>query len=216
MRADNMRQRFFSTAFTPAVQAEQARHGSRAAYARLARQDDGGDVGGGLTSDECAFIGARDSFYLGTVSETGWPHVQHRGGPPGFVRTIDARTLAWADFSGNRQYVSIGNAAGNSRVALIFMDYPARRRLKVLGRMSAFEIGDRPDLRAELEVAGYGGKIEHAIEVAVEAFDWNCSKHITPRFTAAEVEAVMGPLERQIADLRAVGRSGPNSGAQPQ
>jgi predicted pyridoxine 5'-phosphate oxidase superfamily flavin-nucleotide-binding protein len=197
-----MQHRFFGTAFTPSVQAEQARHGSRAGYARLAASDDPEDTAG-LTPTEISFISARDSFYLGTVSETGWPHVQHRGGPVGFVRVLDARTLAWADFSGNRQYVSIGNTAVNDKVALIFVDYPARQRLKVLGRMTTAEIRDRPDLRTQLEMAGYRAKVEHAIQVRVEAFDWNCPQHITPRYTADQVETMVAPLRREIAELQA-------------
>ena len=196
-----MRHRFFSTAFTPSVQAEQEKHGSRTSYARLAAAEEAGEEG--LTDAEVEFIGARDSFYLGTVSETGWPHVQHRGGPAGFVHVLDPQTLAWADFSGNRQYVSIGNTAVNDRVALIFVDYPARQRLKVLGRMTTAEIADRPDLRALVEVASYGGKSEHVIQVRVEAFDWNCPQHITPRFTEGQVADVVAPLRRRIADLKA-------------
>jgi len=197
-----MRHRFFSTAFTPSVQAEQARHGSKARYARLAAADEPGE-GDSLTPAEVGFIFARDSFYLGTVSETGWPHVQHRGGPVGFVRVLDTRTLAWADFSGNRQYVSIGNTAVNDKVALIFIDYPGQQRLKVLGHLTTVEIADRPDLRAQLEMAGYRAKIEHAIQVRIEAFDWNCPQHITPRFTAEQVATAIAPLRRQIAELQA-------------
>lgn len=196
-----MRQRFFSTAFTPLVQAEQVKHGSRAAYARLENASDGENDG--LTPAEVQFIGERDSFYLATISETGWPHVQHRGGAPGFVRVLDDRTIGWADFTGNRQYVSIGNSAGNDRVALIFMDYPGQQRLKVLGRMTTEEIGDRPDLRLQLEVAGYRGRIEHAILVRVEAFDWNCPQHITPRYSLSEVEAIIAPFRKEIAELQA-------------
>jgi predicted pyridoxine 5'-phosphate oxidase superfamily flavin-nucleotide-binding protein len=197
-----MRRRFFTTAFTPSVQAEQAKHGSLAGYARVAAADDA-DEAHGLTEAEIAFIDARDSFYLGTVSETGWPHVQHRGGPAGFVLALDERTLAWADFSGNRQYVSIGNSATNDKVAMIFVDYPARQRLKVLGRMTTAEIADRPDLRMKLEVAAYGSRIEHAVQVRVEAFDWNCPQHITPRFTTEQVETAVAPLRRLIAELQA-------------
>ena len=197
-----MRHRFFTTTFTPSVQAEQAKHGSQASYARLAAAVDSVDPEG-LNLAEIDFISTRDSFYLGTVSETGWPHVQHRGGPVGFVHTVDPFTLAWADFSGNRQYVSIGNTAVNDKVALFFMDYPAGQRLKVLGRMTTFEIGERPDLREQLEMVGYKARIEHAIQVLVEAFDWNCSQHITPRFTSEQVETAAAPLHRQIEDLKA-------------
>jgi uncharacterized protein len=196
-----MRRRFFSTAFTPSVQAEQAKHGSQAGYARLAAAGDTDEDG--LTASEIDFIGARDTFYLATVSETGWPHVQHRGGPVGFVQALDERTLAWADFSGNRQYVSIGNAAVNDRVAMIFVDYPAQARLKILGHLTTLEASEHPDLAAKLAMPGYGAKIEHFLTVRVEAFDWNCPQHITPRFTSGEIAIAVAPLHRQIAELQA-------------
>lgn len=183
-----MRNRFFETAFTPSVQAEQRRHGSHAVYAKHLG-DGGPERGGSLSTDEISFVQARDSFYLATVSETGWPHVQHRGGPIGFVRALDARTVAWADFVGNRQYISVGNAAGNDRVALIFVDYPGQTRLKILGRMSWFEASERPDLARDLVVADYRARLDHFIQIAVEAFDWNCPQHITPRYTLAEIRA---------------------------
>ncbi|MEG3086905.1 pyridoxamine 5'-phosphate oxidase family protein [Sphingomonas sp. PB4P5] len=197
-----MRKRFFDLAFTDGVQAEQERHGSRGAYAAMVAAGGRAESDEALGPDEVDFITSRDSFYLGTVSETGWPHVQHRGGPPGFVRVLGAKTIGWADFSGNRQYVSIGNGVGNDRVALFLMDYPRRRRLKLLGRMTTTEIGDRPDLRAELEIAGYGARIEHAIMVEVEAFDWNCPQHIEPRYSSAQLEARIAPLRDEIEDLR--------------
>jgi predicted pyridoxine 5'-phosphate oxidase superfamily flavin-nucleotide-binding protein len=128
--------------------------------------------------------------------------VQHRGGAPGFVRALDAQTLAWADFAGNRQYISIGNAAANAKVAMIFVDYAARQRLKVLGRLTAFEAAERQDLRAQLEIAGYPGRIEHVVLVRIEAFDWNCPQHITRRFTAAEVDLVTVKLRNEIVDLQ--------------
>jgi predicted pyridoxine 5'-phosphate oxidase superfamily flavin-nucleotide-binding protein len=198
-----MRNRFFETAFTPGVRAEQARHGSRASYARLDGSSGGDAVGGALTELEAQFITARDSFYLATVSETGWPHVQHRGGPPGFVRVLDNGALAWPDFSGNRQYVSIGNARSNDRAALIFMDYPGRRRLKLYGHLQVFEAADRPDL-ATLEASkGYGARIEHYLSLEVVAFDWNCPRHIAPRFTLGEIDAATAPLRTRISDLEA-------------
>ena len=140
---------FYDLAFTPAVKAEQTRRGSRVAYARAtgeARETDGSAIAGALSEQEAAFVAARDSFYLASVSETGWPYVQHRGGPPGFVRHLDDKTIGWSEFAGNRQYVSAGNTSVDDRVALIFVDYPHRRRLKILGHMRAFEPGERPDL----------------------------------------------------------------------
>jgi predicted pyridoxine 5'-phosphate oxidase superfamily flavin-nucleotide-binding protein len=160
-------------------------------------------VGSALSAREAAFIEARDSFYLATVSETGWPYVQHRGGPLGFVRLIDDKTIGWAEFTGNRQYVSTGNVATDDRVAMIFMDYPHQRRLKILGHMRAYDISERPDLASRLTVDGYKGRVERFVLVAVEAFDWNCPQHITPRFTLAEIEAMAAPLHARIAELEA-------------
>lgn len=198
-----MGNRFFETAFTPAVKAEQERHNSLGGYERFAAKGGLVELNSTLSPGEIEFIASRDSFYLGTVSETGWPHVQHRGGPIGFVRILDSRTLGWADFSGNRQYISIGNAAVNARVALFFMDYPNQQRLKVLGHMSVTEIRKRSDLAEALEVNGYEATVEHDVRVQVDAFDWNCSQHILPRFTAAQVEAGIIPLRRQIKELQA-------------
>jgi predicted pyridoxine 5'-phosphate oxidase superfamily flavin-nucleotide-binding protein len=198
-----MGNRFFETAFTPSVKAEQERHGSRSGYEKFAAKAANADFNGELGDSEIDFIGSRDSFYLGTVSETGWPHVQHRGGPPGFVRILDSRTLAWADFSGNRQYVSIGNTGVNDCVALFFMDYPSRQRLKVLGRMTTVEIQGNGHDAEGVAVPEYPATIEHLIRIRVEAFDWNCSQHITARYTSAEVETAVAPLRQQIEDLQA-------------
>jgi predicted pyridoxine 5'-phosphate oxidase superfamily flavin-nucleotide-binding protein len=173
-----MRDRFFELAFTPAVQAVQRRRGSREAYERAAGPDDG-IAEPGLGPREIAFLSARDSFYLASVSESGWPYIQHRGGPPGFLRVLDARTIGWAELRGNRQYVTAGNVAANDRIALFFMDYAARRRLKLLGRMRLEEPTPQP------AAAG----VEAWAEVRIEAFDWNCPQHITPRYTAAEFAA---------------------------
>jgi uncharacterized protein len=197
-----MHNRYFAALFTPAVQAEQARHGSQQAYARMNRPEDE-TVADRLTGAEAAFIAARDSFYLATVSESGWPYLQHRGGPAGFVQVLDEATLAWPDFTGNRQYVSIGNVAGEDRVSLFFMDYARRRRLKVLGRLRVLESAADPELASALEPRDYGAKVQHIMQVKVEAFDWNCPQHITPRFTAEEVDRVVGPLEAEIAELKA-------------
>jgi predicted pyridoxine 5'-phosphate oxidase superfamily flavin-nucleotide-binding protein len=177
-----MTHRFAAIAFTDAVQAAQARYGSRAQNQRLTDRAGPNDA---LTDREAAFIGERDSFYLATVSETGWPYVQHRGGPPGFLKVVGPRTLAFADFGGNRQFVTVGNAARNDRAALFLMDYANRLRLKVLGRMQVHDLGDAPpELVFEVELPGYPARIERVIAIEVAAFDWNCPQHITPRFTA--------------------------------
>jgi uncharacterized protein len=196
-----VRHRFLDFAFTPAVQAEQARHGSRAAYAAVTAAAGGDGSADVLSQREVAFIEARDSFYLASVSETGWPYVQHRGGPAGFVRALDGKTLGWADFAGNRQYVSVGNTATDDRVAMFFMDYPRRQRLKVLGHMRVYDAGSRPDLAPQLGVGDYKARVERFILITVEAFDWNCHQHITPRFTLAELEKLVAPLNARIAEL---------------
>ena len=140
---------------------------------------------------------------MATISETGWPYVQHRGGPKGFVKVLDERTIGFADFRGNRQYVSVGNLQGDDRVALILVDYPNRRRLKLLGRARAITAEDDPVTLGRLEVPGYRAKVERGLVIAVEAFDWNCPQHITPRFTEEEVAAAVAPLHARIAELEA-------------
>jgi uncharacterized protein len=137
-----------------------------------------------LGPQEIAFIEARDGFYLSTISASGWPYVQFRGGPPGFIRALDEETLGFADFRGNRQYLTTGNLAKEDRAALFFMDYANRARLKLLGRVS---ISEDPSLIERLRVDGYRARVERAMLIRVEAFDWNCPAHITPRFSAAEL-----------------------------
>jgi predicted pyridoxine 5'-phosphate oxidase superfamily flavin-nucleotide-binding protein len=193
-----MAHKFTDLAFTPAVQAAQESAGSRKAYARGEGDPDHHDR---LGDAEAGFIAARDSFYMASVGETGWPYIQHRGGPAGFAKVLDERTLGFADFRGNRQYISLGNLAGNDRVALFFMDYPHQARLKLLGRARAISPNDEAELIARLAMPGYPAKIERGFLIAVEAFDWNCSQHITPRFTAAEVSSAVAPLHARIREL---------------
>ncbi|MFE1600315.1 pyridoxamine 5'-phosphate oxidase family protein [Methylobacterium sp. ID0610] len=189
--------RFHETLFTPAVRAGQERLGSP--YAAMPREPDAAPADAALTPAEAAFLARRDSFYLASTSEDGWPYIQHRGGPPGFVRVIDRTTLAWAEFAGNRQYISLGNVAANDRVALFFMDYPARHRLKLLGHLTMHEPAERPDLAAAVALDAYRARIERVAVVEVAGFDWNCPQHMTPRFTAAEIEAAMERRRREIA-----------------
>jgi len=180
-----MGRHFAQIAFTPAVQEEQQALGSLPQFAQMAvaGRDDSA-----LTAREAGFIQARDSFYMATVSETGWPYMQHRGGPPGFVRVLDERTIGFADLSGNRQHISVGNLANNDRVSLFFMDYANRRRLKLLGR--ARVVRDDPDLLARLTPPGAERLAESAVVIEVAGYDWNCPQHITPRFSAEEWEAM--------------------------
>lgn len=188
---------FARIAFTPMVQRLQEERGSRAAYARM--EDSPYQLNTQLGEGETAFLAARDSFYMATVGETGWPYVQHRGGPAGFVRVLDPTTLGFADFRGNRQYVSLGNLLMGERVSLFFMDYPGRRRLKLFGR--ARIIGPEHPLLARLEVADYRARVEQGLLISVEGFDWNCPQHITPRYSPDEVEAALEPMRTRIAEL---------------
>jgi predicted pyridoxine 5'-phosphate oxidase superfamily flavin-nucleotide-binding protein len=191
------------------VKAFQEELGSRRGYARM---ESGEASHAALGPREAAFIALRDSFYMASVSETGWPYVQHRGGPPGFLRVLDDRTLGFADFKGNRQYVSVGNLSGDDRVSLIFMDYAKRTRLKLLGRAQRVEL-NQVELLAKLALPGYPAQLERGFLIRVEAFDWNCPQHITPRFTAAEVEAATAPLRQRIAELEARRAGRPGAGA---
>ncbi len=194
-----MGQAFAEITFTPSVKEAQSLYGSRQSNRRLEITDDRRDR---ITDVEREFIEARDSFYQATVSETGWPYVQFRGGPAGFLKVIDAQTIGFADFRGNVQYVSVGNINADGRVALILMDYVNRRRLKILGRARIAHEADEPDLLASLRMQGYRARVERAIVIAVEGLDWNCPQHITRRFTEAEVRASVAPLLAEIEALK--------------
>jgi uncharacterized protein len=177
---------YFEIAFTPAVQALQERAGSRAAYAKQGARPGGNDR---LRPEERSFIAERDGFYVASVSETGWPYVQFRGGPPGFVRTPDASTIAWADFRGNQQFQTAGNVASEARVSLFFMDYPGQRRLKVFGHLAFSDAAADPALCAALSIPGYKARIDRIARLRVAAWDRNCAQHIPQRFTLQEVLA---------------------------
>jgi ferredoxin-NADP reductase len=189
-----MARAFARIAFTANVLAAQARMGSRDAY----RPAELGDAEAAeLGPYEVEFIGARDSFYQGTVGESGWPYVQHRGGPTGFLKVLDPKTIGYADFSGNRQYISVGNLDGDDRVSLFLMDYPGMRRLKIWGRARLVDQDAEPALVALLESPAYRARVERGVIITVEAFDWNCPKHITPRFTEREVRDLAGGWQRE-------------------
>lgn len=195
--AMRMARRYLEIVGTPAVLRAQEHYYGRAHPVTAVADHDP------LGPNEVAFIAARDSFYLATVSESGWPYVQHRGGPPGFLRVLGPTTVAFADYEGNHQMVSTGNLAGDGRVSLFLMDYAARRRLKLLGRARVEDVRTQPDLVAQLGDPPQGAAVERVVVIEVVSFDWNCPRHITPRFSAAEVAAVVEPLRRQIAALRA-------------
>jgi len=191
---------FADIAFTPSVQALQSRHGSRTQYARM--QARAGEST--LSARERDFLQQADTFYLATVGETGWPYVQHRGGPPGFVRVRSPSHVAFADFRGNLQYVSAGNVARDDRASIIVVDVANRRRLKLLGHLHLVDLADADEaLVASVALPGYRATVERIALFDVVAFDWNCPQHITQRFTADEVEAVTRPLEVRIASLEA-------------
>ncbi len=156
-----------------------------------------------FTAHEGAFIAERDSFYMASVSETGWPYVQYRGGPPGFLKVIDETTLAFADFRGNRQYISVGNLDANDRVALILVDYPRRARLKILAHAERLPLDADPALMARVSDPGYRAKPERIFRLKLAAFDWNCPQHIVPRFTEAEIASAVQPLRDRLAALEA-------------
>lgn len=178
---------FDEVAFTPAVQAAQERYGSRAAYARR----EGAAAPEGLRRIEAEFLREADSFYLATVSETGWPYIQHRGGPRGFLKVLSPTRIAFADFRGNRQYVSVGNASKDDRASMIVMDYVNRRRLKLLGRLRFHDLGAaEAGLVAAVDLPHYRARVERVAVFDVEALDWNCPQHITQRFTAEQFQAL--------------------------
>lgn len=192
---------FANIAFTPKVRHQQEQLGSARGYDRfLAKDTPAADT---LTPRETAFIEARDGFYQATISETGWPYVQFRGGPAGFLKGLGPKTIGYADFRGNRQYVSLGNLSGDDRISLILMDYPNRRRLKILGRAKTVDIEDDPDLVARLAIPGYKGLPERAVLITVEGFDWNCPQHIPHRFTPEEFASKLLPIQEEQKRLRA-------------
>ena len=190
--------RFWDLAFTPGVKAVQRRMGSRRAYGRSAGDGRGPEP---LGPDEREFLAERDSFYLASVGEGGWPYVQHRGGPRGFVRVLDDATIGFADFRGNQQYISVGNIEHDDRVALILVDYPNRTRLKILAHARAIAEADGAGLLPRLAVPGYGAKIERGLVLAVEGFDWNCPQHIVPRFTEEEIARTLAPMRARLEAL---------------
>lgn len=190
---------FLNIAVTPSVRAAQAAMGAEYVWQDFKghREFDR------FTEGEAAFIAARDSFYIATVSETGWPYMQHRGGPSGFLKLVDDQTLAFADYRGNRQYISVGNVASNDRACLFLMDYTHRARLKIYAHVDVVELDVNPALTKLVTIPDYRAKLERIFRLRLEAFDWNCPQHITPRFTEAEVAEAVKPLRQRLAHLEA-------------
>lgn len=193
-----MSRRYAQLTFTPRVKAQQEHYGVRTQATKMeeaAVQDmKFGDA-------ERTFIEARDSFYVASVLENGWPYMNHRGGPPGFLRVLDDATLAYPDFRGNLQYITVGNMRGDGRMALFLMDYPNRRRLKIMARAEVVDAHERPGLLERVELPSYRARVERVVLLHVEAFDWNCPQHITPRFSEEDVREREAPLRSRIAEL---------------
>lgn len=193
-----MAAKFMHLVLTPAVQAAQDRYFGK-------RQAAGADPGlDELTADEAAFVAERDSFYLATTNSEGWPYIQHRGGPAGFLKVLGPRLLGFADFKGNRQMISTGNLDGDDRVALFLMNYPRRERLKMLGHARVLDAREHPDLAGQLcPTPELRTKVERLFLIEVVGYDWNCPQYITPRFTAEEVREMVAPLQARVAELEA-------------
>ena len=188
---------FLDIAVTPSVRAAQASMGAEDLWTDFKghREFDR------FTDNEAAFLADRDSFYMATVSETGWPYLQHRGGPRGFLKLVDDRTLAFADYRGNRQYISLGNLGASDRACLFLMDYPRRARLKVYAHVEALPLDADPALTNLVAMPGYRASPERVFKLKLEAFDWNCPQHITPRFTEAEIAVATQPLRERLTEL---------------
>jgi predicted pyridoxine 5'-phosphate oxidase superfamily flavin-nucleotide-binding protein len=192
-----MAEKFIEIAFTDSVQNAQAHYFGRSQQIAGAPERDA------LTEEEIDFVHSRDSFYLATVSESGWPYMQHRGGKPGFLHATSATSLAFADYKGNRQLLSTGNLAVNDRVLLFLMDYPQRARLKIMGRARVEDAREHPELVKKFSTPEVQPIVERVFLIEVVSFDWNCPKYITPRYTAAEVDKAVLPLRKRIAELEA-------------
>ncbi len=189
-----MSKNFTKLAFTDSVKREQERFGTRRSYARMEQAGDQYE----LTQREIQFIDSRDSFYMATVGENGWPYVQFRGGPKGFLKIIDSTTIGYADFMGNRQYISTGNINSNGKAALILLDYPYQARLKIWAESEIIYAEDNPELLKELSDSDYNAHVERLIIFRIQAYDWNCPQHITPRYTIDEISEGIAELNPEI------------------
>jgi predicted pyridoxine 5'-phosphate oxidase superfamily flavin-nucleotide-binding protein len=187
---------FLEIAVTPSVREAQAEMGADQIWMGSHNRESDR-----FTENEIAYISGRDSFYMASVSETGWRYVQHRGGPPGFLKVLDDKTLAFADYRGNRQYISTGNLGANDRACLLLMDYPRRVRLKIYEHVEKLAIDADEALTDSVTDAAYKARIERVFRLKLEAFDWNCPQHITPRYTESEVAKAVAPLRERLAEL---------------
>jgi len=185
-----MKKHFTKFAFTESVKKEQEKYGTRKAYARMEESAERYV----LTDKEITFIRSRDSFYMATTGENGWPYVQHRGGAKGFVNVLDETTLAYADFRGNGQYISTGNIKSSNKTTVFLMDYPSKKRLKLWAKSTIYEAGKNIELEAQLLTQNYQARIERIVMLKIQAYDWNCPQHITPRYTEEEISLMQQRL----------------------
>lgn len=192
-----------SLAFTDAVKALQEEKGSRRTYDRMEKMH----VMEGLSANEIAFIEDQDHFFMASFGENGYPYIQHRGGPAGFLKVLDAKTLAFVDFTGNKQYISVGNLQTNPNVALIMVSYPQRARLKVYAKARIVALADDPSLFEKIDPIDYPHRPERMLVLDVQAFDWNCPQHITPRYTVEDIEVAFAPQKAYLAKLEAENHS---------
>jgi predicted pyridoxine 5'-phosphate oxidase superfamily flavin-nucleotide-binding protein len=189
---------FGSLVFTPVIKALQEQYGSRRQYAK---REASGFAQDGIGSSERQFLAESDSFYMASVGATGWPYVQHRGGPKGFLKVIDEHTVAFADFRGNKQFISTGNLMTDDRVALILVDYPRQARLKIVGHVRIGEGTEAKEWIERVRDPDYEAVVERVFVIQVEAFDWNCQQHITPRFTEEQITGALAPIEERMRTL---------------
>lgn len=194
-----MAKNYASIAFTDAIKRLQEKAGSRASYARLEKRS----YVDGLTENEIGFIRERDNFYMASIGENGFPYIQHRGGPKGFLKVLDRKRIGFIDFRGNLQFISVGNMQTHNNVSLIMVDYPARARLKILAKAEIIEIKDDAALFSLLDLPGYQFVPERMLVFNVEAYDWNCPQHIRPRYTLEEINEAFAPQVKHIAALDA-------------
>ncbi len=194
-----MAKNFGEIAFTDAVKKLQEKYGSRNSYSRMEKFN----VIDGLTDSEISFIQNQDSFYLASIGSNNFPYIQHRGGPKGFLKILDANRIGFIDFTGNKQYVTVGNMATNNNVSLIMVDYPSKSRLKIYAKSEIVELKDNPSLYEKLNLKNYKFRPERMLILNIEAYDWNCPQHITPRYTVKEIEQAFEPQQKYIEKLEA-------------
>lgn len=199
-----MARTYISTIFTETTRELQRLDGSRDAYARMEAVGNGAEGPDEVGPRERDFIALRDSLYMASVTADGWPYIQHRGGPPGFFKCVDGNRFGFADYRGNRQHVTEANILNDDRVALFLVDYPARRRLKLIGNARMVAAHDAPDLAAQLQAPGYDALVERVCLIDIVGFDWNCPQHITPRYTHDQIAEAVAPLHAEIERLRSL------------